>query len=236
MGEAVPWLQDARKAQEERSAGMTRVGVLRIEKISEKIPMPSDTAALSRVLEAKSASLRAQRAFCYSLLERLYADTFCEKMPELSFSPEGKPSFKKSAFFISLSHSEELCAVAIAEREVGIDVQSFWSIRGKERTVSRFVNDSLQNKLKNTKTAEVEFAFYGLNKGGEIEKEESPDAFARQENNGAVNESAALWTKLEALIKCRRGFVDIKEAPSLASFAEIKTVYLKDAAISVATI
>ena len=76
MGEFVPWLQAARKAEEERSVGMTRVGVLCIEKISDQIPMPSDTAALSRVLEAKSASLRAQRAFCYSLLERLYADTF----------------------------------------------------------------------------------------------------------------------------------------------------------------
>ena len=41
----------------------------------------------------------------------------------VSFSETGKPYFTESSIYFSLSHSRELCAVAVADRPVGVDIE-----------------------------------------------------------------------------------------------------------------
>ena len=48
---------------------------------------------------------------------------------EIGILPSGKPHFKNSPLFFSISHSENVVAVAISEREVGVDVEKLRNVR-----------------------------------------------------------------------------------------------------------
>lgn len=204
----------------------------------KRLPVPSDSEARRRVDETQNKELRHERAIAYALLECAFFDLFGENMPALYFSPDGKPSLAEGSLHVSLSHTDGCIAVAFSKNDIGIDAQSYPSVIGKEKVLARFANESLQKELKSAKSAEVIYKKYTVSESGDISAavcELEPRRTApAPESAGA--DTAAVWTRLEALLKCRRGFASLSDAPTLVRAARISTVYLDSAALSVALI
>ncbi len=216
---------------------MVYTAVSYIEALPSEPFMPADAAARERICEARSAKLRESRACAYNLLERAYTDIFTSPMPPLLFDSHGKPSLDGGKIKISISHTEGVCAVAFADGEVGVDVQSCEKMLGKERVLQRFVNDNLQKLIKNAKKCEVEHLFYKTFKEGILPMGDAGRSFIDcEKEDSKQKEAAALWSSLEAVLKCRGGFCAYKNAEELLRACRIDTRYLCGAALSVALI
>ncbi len=216
---------------------MIYVAVLFTEDIPEQLVLPSDAAAIERIEAAKCADVRKDRIWSYTLLERAFFDIFLKPMPPLCFDTCGKPSLVGSEIKISVSHTGGVCAVAFSDCNVGIDVQSYDEMCGKERVLQRFVNETLQNLIKSTKKPKVNYLVYKANKSGiMLINGARRDLFVGKYNKGKEQNAAALWSALEAVLKCRGGFCEYKNAETLLQASRIDTHYLHNAAISVAVI
>ena len=107
---------------------ITDIGSEEIEKRFSALPKNLREHILKKKIERE----RALSTLGYSL-------AFLEG-GEIEFLPNGKPRFKSSPLFFSISHSENTLAVAISEREVGVDVEM---IRVEPHGVARrFFTDS----------------------------------------------------------------------------------------------
>lgn len=216
---------------------MIYVAVLFTENKPDELVLPNDNAAIERIESAKSAEVRESRIFAYSLLERAYSDVFGEPMPRLFFDSLGKPSLAGGKTRISVSHTGGVCAVAFSNFDVGVDVQSYDEMRGKERVLQRFVNKDLQNLIKNAKPPEVSYLIYKTSKSGIVlVRGAGRDIFDEKITEGECYSAAALWSSLEAVLKCRGGFCEYKNAENLLRASKLDTRYLYGAALSVAVI
>ena len=216
---------------------MTKVAVMFTADGPQQLVMPSDAAACQRIDLAKNSELRTSRIYAYNLLERAYSDIFFRPMPPLVFDTLGKPRLQTGNIRISVSHTGGACAVAFSDLEVGVDVQSYDEMRGKERVLKRFVNDNLQNLIKNAKKPRVKYLFYKLSGDGiMLVSSSGKSSFDEQNLPGEERLSAAAWSSLEAILKCRGGFCEYKNAEALLRAGKIDTRYLYNAALSVAVI
>lgn len=216
---------------------MIYVAVLFTENKPDELILPRDFEAIERITSAKAAGVRQSRIFAYSLLERAYFDIFGEPMPPLSFDTHGKPSLVGSKTRISISHTDGICAVAFSNFDIGVDVQSYDEMCGKERVLQRFVNETLQNIIKNAKPPEVSYLIYKTSKTGIIlVRGEGRDMLDEKINEDECYRAAALWSSLEAALKCRGGFCEYKNAENLLRAMRLETRYLYGAALSVAVI
>lgn len=216
---------------------MTKVAVMFTADGPQQLVMPRDAAACQRIDLAKNSELRTSRIYAYNLLERAYSDIFFRPMPPLVFDTLGKPRLQTGDIRISVSHTCGACAVAFSDLEVGVDVQSYDEMRGKERVLKRFVNDNLQNLIKNAKSPEVNYLIYKTSKTGIVlVRGEGRDIFDEKITVGECNRAAALWSSLEAALKCRGGFCEYKNAENVLRASRLDTRYLHGAALSVAVI
>lgn len=220
---------------------MIYTAVLMLDGAVGNLPMPNDTAARERVEKTENAQLRHHRSMAYVLLESAYFDIYGSPMPPLAFGEDGKPRLVGSRVKISVSHTSGICAVSFADADVGVDVQSYCEAAGKERVLQKFVNENLQKAIKSAKSPELQLCFYEVDLNGSVVRADcEPPArlellrTPRADTGGAP--CAALWSALEALLKCRHGFSELPHAEKLARVAEIVTFYLSEAALSVAII
>ena len=233
---------------------MIYTAILCFDGVVGRLPMPADSAAVGRVEKTENAELRHHRAMAYALLELAYCDIYGAPMPNLAFCDDGKPRLVGSRVKISVSHTGGVCAVSFSDCDVGVDVQSYREAAGKERVLQRFVNDNLQKAIKSTKLPEVSLRFYKALESGELVPAERGEAIRHSGGSAPKTDSlgdvgvdfdigyageagapcAALWSALEALLKCRHGFSELSRAAELAAAAQIKTFYLPNAALSVA--
>lgn len=214
---------------------MTQVAVMFTEGGPQQIVMPSDAEACRRIDLAKNSELRMSRIYAYNLLERAYSDIFFKSMPPLVFDSHGKPRLEGGDVKISVSHTGGACAVAFSNSDVGVDVQSYDEMRGKERVLKRFVNDNLQNLIKNAKKPRVKYLFYKLCCDGiMLVSNSGASSFDEQNPPSEERIAAGAWSSLEAVLKSRGGFCEYKNAESLLRAGKLDTRYLYNAAVSVA--
>ena len=197
--------------------------------------MPSDAAARERIEKTKNARQAKNRICAYALLEVAYFDLFSQPMPPLSFDGMGgKPFLCDGKIKISISHTDEFCAVAFSESDVGVDVQSYSEMLGREGALKRFVNEDLQNVLKMQKSAEVEYLFYEIKDSNIVRIFLDQNDLFDKEFSLTEAKAAGEWSRLEAILKCGCGFGDYKNAKALAAATSAQTRFLSTAALSVA--
>ena len=209
---------------------MIYAAILNIEKMPQELPLPKDETARSRISLAKNEELRRERIAAYLLAERAYSDFFSLLMPPLSFDKHEKPGFTVGEIKISISHTDGFCAVAFSKNDVGIDVQSHAEMLEKERVLERFVNKDLQNLIKNSTEPNVTYLFYETKEQG-IEIKPMSEI---KDVDFSSAEPSAVWSALEAVLKCRGGFCEFKNVENLVRAAKIKTVDICGASLSVA--
>ena len=95
--------------------------ILQWRPITEIDKIPPFGEELKRRLERRGA---AKHASC-SAWNLLYQTLLNNGLPvtTVSFTATGKPYFPDSDMFFSLSHSHDICAVAVADHLVGVDVE-----------------------------------------------------------------------------------------------------------------
>ncbi len=91
---------------------------------------------------------RKKESICaWSLLNGLVKDTFCKELVEYPFryNKNGKPEFDN--FFVSLSHSKGIVCVAIADYEIGIDIEKIRNLNFQEKLKEKLgVNPQISNE------------------------------------------------------------------------------------------
>ena len=92
---------------------------------------------LKKHLEEKHGVVRHVSCSAWGLLYRLLIDNRLE-IGEVVFEDNGKPYFKNNRVHFSISHSHDLCAVAVADKPVGIDIEIV-----KERYNQHLIDRSL---------------------------------------------------------------------------------------------
>jgi len=70
---------------------------------------------------------------------RLLTEQLLHSKPDIIYNPEGRPALKNSALNISISHSNELVAVYLSHKNIGIDVENLE--RNIEKIASRFLSE-----------------------------------------------------------------------------------------------
>ncbi len=90
--------------------------------ITKTVEIPPMGDELKSHLEARKG---AAKHASYSAWNLLYRTVLENGLPEstVSFTDTGKPYFSDSDVFFSLSHSHGICAVALADRPVGVDME-----------------------------------------------------------------------------------------------------------------
>ena len=90
--------------------------------ITETDEIPSFGEELKRRLENRNYAVK--NASC-SVWNLLYETLLANDLPigDVTFTDIGKPYFLNSNFYFSISHSHGLCAVAVADKPVGVDVE-----------------------------------------------------------------------------------------------------------------
>ena len=209
--------------------------------------VPRDALAREKIDRTENEKLRLERSVAYALLEAAHLDIYGEKMPPLFFDEDGKPRLSSGETRISISHTDGCVAVAFAKCEVGVDSECYAAMSNKERVLKRFVNENLQKSLVSAKSPDVSYRRYSLENGNELclsaeflGAERLEAAILNGSGDGDFSDSVigntARWTRLEALLKCGRGFGSIGSASALLEGAFIETARLGFAAVSVAAI
>ena len=108
--------------------------------VIEKAYIPHMGAELVQHLKGRKGTVLYESCSAWQLLY----NTLLERglpVQEVSFNDNGKPYFTKSKIFFSLSHSHGLCAIAISDITVGVDIEVI-----KDHYNTHMVERSLCNK------------------------------------------------------------------------------------------
>lgn len=217
---------------------MVRIGVLDVSACgldSLKLGRGFSASVEERIEKTKSPTERLLKIAAYKLLLKMYCDMFSkEKMPEIIYTPEGKPLFDKSMVankccHFNISHSEALAVVAISDGySLGVDVQSVNNKGGlAERIGARF--SQALGALTAEKTADVgaEVTLYEINDGNITESRDGNKFVAVSQKKDTVHEFFARWTALEAVLKLDgRGFAAIGSVGDIADKSLVYTRFL----------
>lgn len=203
---------------------------LRKEELEREFFEPSRELA-ERIASKKSEARKKESIQAYTLLAFSYKKLFGNELPEVAFADSGKPCLKESNIKISISHTDGLCAVAFSKNNVGIDAEKSESFKEKQHLIDRFVNKDLQNNLNSGNNSTEQVSFYTVKENELVALDVSEERNTTAERS---REAARLWTSLEALLKTRDGFADIKRINEIAKSALVKTVYHDGFVITVA--
>ena len=100
----------------------TRVYISEISKDTSVADVyPSERA--DEIANTSNEKARAEKYFAWRLLEHAISDCFGVKIDEIVFSKKENGRWCADGFDFSLSHSDGVCAVAISDSSVGVDIQ-----------------------------------------------------------------------------------------------------------------
>ena len=209
---------------------MIRIGIL---DVSERCARDFETgenisaAVKERIEKTKHPKQKLQRRAAYALLEWMYKDMdSTEQMPEIIYTPQGKPSFfENNSFHFTISHSDGVVAVAISDGEVGIDVQSSSIDDGaKQRVGARFGDVLRATCERGVKEPLATISFFEI-KNGAIGLKTESQAVIKLTKKEADTDFSASWTLLEAALKLDGGgFSSIGSISKIINSAEFLTV------------
>ena len=215
---------------------MIKVGILDASGASET---PAALSLLSekereRIGKIKNGKRRSESFFSRLLLKKMYEETFGEEIPEIIYTSKGKPSFKGKKISFSISHDDNLIAVAISDEteSIGIDIQSFvGKSRKSDGLEKRFLSglDSLKGESREDFKIYISF-FTKEEKDGDFEiKEREPFENLSYDKNNENLYFLKRWTELEACLKLSgKGFENIKNANKCLQKCKIKTLFFKN--------
>lgn len=81
------------------------------------------------IVYAEACERGEARDTAYTLLERAHARLCGGPMPELARSGQGKPYFPDGRFEFSLTHTRTIAALAVSDKPVGVDAETFRPVR-----------------------------------------------------------------------------------------------------------
>ena len=112
--------------------------------ISEIESIPPFGSELEKHLNTRRCTVRHASCSAWWLLFKVLTE---KKIPygTLVFDKNGKPGFAGQSVFISLTHSKGVCAVAVSDRPVGVDVEVC-----RDNYLPRLIDRSLTNAEKAT--------------------------------------------------------------------------------------
>ena len=159
-----------------------------------------------RIEKIKNEKKKRLSFFSRVLLSEMYEREFKKKLPEISYTEEGKPYFKSKECFFSISQSEDFVAVAISDFEVGVDIQLLSQNEEKrKRREKRFGLEVFDNSK--AKENNIDFSFFDITEEKEnliLKENKMKKPLLKNEKDG--NESFLLrWTRLESALKLTGG-------------------------------
>lgn len=196
-----------------------------------------------RIENVKNPEEKSLKKAAYALLVKMYKEwSGEEELPQIFYTPLGKPEFfvNQDCHF-NISHSKSAVAVAISNKNVGVDIQSLDMI--SESTAARVgarYADSLAracNAREPESTPEV--LIYEL-RDGVISPTFCSAEIINVEEGNALCDFSSGWTRLEAALKLNGGgFAAMGSLGDVLDFASIKTLRLSlpggEYALSIAT-
>ena len=90
--------------------------------VTETDEIPLFGEELKRHLENRKGAVKHASCSAWNLLFQTLQENEL-RVSMVSFTDAGKPYFPESHLFFSISHSHGICAVAVADRPVGVDVE-----------------------------------------------------------------------------------------------------------------
>lgn len=81
------------------------------------------------IVYAGACEREEARNVAYALLERAHALLCGGPVPELARTGQGKPYFPDGRFEFSLTHTRTIAALAVSDRPVGVDAETFRPVR-----------------------------------------------------------------------------------------------------------
>ena len=96
--------------------------ILEWARITETEKIPPFGEELERRLKSRNGAVKHASCSAWSLLNQTLLSNGLP-VSTISITDTGKPYFPDSDMFFSLSHSHGVCAVAVADRPVGVDVE-----------------------------------------------------------------------------------------------------------------
>ena len=106
--------------------------------LREYFPSHTSQELINSLCKKNNVQARAESLCAYLnlaiLLSRNGIDT---KGLNISKTPDGKPYFENSNIFFSISHTDKYFAVAIADSEVGIDIESKAMSDNKQQSIAK---------------------------------------------------------------------------------------------------
>lgn len=90
--------------------------------ISKAEYIPSFGTGLIEHIKGKKGSVFYSSCSAWNLLYKTLRENGLQ-IGEVVFTESGKPHFKNSFILFSLSHSHDICAIAISDAPVGVDVE-----------------------------------------------------------------------------------------------------------------
>lgn len=170
---------------------------------------PVAPAARQRLIEQTAdIHLKRQRYCVWRLLDYALRQTLGKGVDELSFDVDGNGRWHCGEICFSLSHSGNAVAVAVCQRNVGIDIEAFCQARFNARLAHRILT-------------EREHALYNA-----LPASERPRLLAEY------------WTKKESVFKCCGGAAFVASAIDTADteiFSKIIVLDCVEYVVAVAT-
>ncbi len=180
-----------------------------------------------RIEKIKNPDRKKASLLSRIFLNKLYTDSFDEKIPEMDYKDMGKPYFKNSSVAFSISHDRDLIAVAISDEcdSVGVDIQS---VLGDSERASRLEKRFLSGiDFSSQEELDVEVSFFYASLSGDELQIKKADKNFNQSEREEKDSFLFSWTRLEASLKlvgC--GFEGIKNVNEYLQNESLKTLFL----------
>ena len=97
---------------------------------TERLLSNFDDALRTHIGAMRRSADRLRSIAAYALAQQMLAEAGVKQPIPFSFEPNGKPYVGGGPFF-SLSHSGDFVACAVAERPVGVDIETFRPLRAQ---------------------------------------------------------------------------------------------------------
>ncbi len=133
---------------------ITEAGILGIWELLETVYELMHIFDFSENEKQEFVQIKNERRKAEYLSTRLLAQILLEKKVEIEYLPSRKPELKNESTFISISHSENLVAVLIAEKHhVGIDAERI--DRNINQVANRFLSADEADHIQHLKDSQV---------------------------------------------------------------------------------
>ena len=218
---------------------------------------------LERIIKTKNKNLQKMRFAARLLLRELYREAFGKDFKDIIYGEKGKPVFADGSAEFSISHDGSLCAVALSDKRVGVDIQSMPKDKDMAlRVEKRFLSEEKRLLLKDDcleensfSDCEIEWSFFASEENCIIkcpdylgvallsaEKETTADnendnePFVIKEKSFYDGADFLLaWTRLEALAKlCGSGISGLVNVNKSFQKTSFETWFLQHGGIEYA--